>query len=108
MLLAVTPAGPVESARPAELLGMPPGVQVRIRRADVDPVALVAALPDDVAIHLDDLTVAPTDATRNDRFRRSLDAARPRLSCAVILTGTSGGTPVVAVTTIALAAAARR
>ncbi|MDN5857696.1 MAG: hypothetical protein L0H84_03660, partial [Pseudonocardia sp.] len=102
VLLAVTPGGPVEAARPAELLELAPGVHVRIRRADVDADALVAVLPDDVAIHLDDLTAAPTDPTRTDRFRRSVDTACPRLPCAVLLTGPAGGPPAVAVTTMAL------
>jgi hypothetical protein len=102
VLLTVAPDGPVTAARPAELVGLPPGVQMRIRRADLEPEALIAALPDDVATHLDDLTAAPNDVTRNEQFRRSLDTASPRLSCAVILTGPGAGTPVVALTTIAL------
>ncbi|MGI5128673.1 hypothetical protein ACQEVB_17820 [Pseudonocardia sp. CA-107938] len=96
VLLVVTPGGPVAARRPAELLGLEPGLHVRVRRADLDPHALVAALPDEAASLLDDLTAAPTDATRNARFRRAADAARPKLPCATILAGPPGTAPVVA------------
>lgn len=102
LLLVVTPGGPVAATRPAELLDLEPGLQVRIRRADLDPAALFATLPDEVAIPLDDLSVAPTCGTRNAQFRSSVWTTLPRPPCAVILAGPAGGTPVVAVTTIAL------
>lgn len=102
ILLVGTPGGPVMAARPAELLGVEPGLHVRVRRADLDPHALVAALPDEAAILLDDLTAAPTDSSRNMRFRRAVDAARPVLPCAVILAGPAGTTPVVTIGTLAV------
>jgi len=103
ILLVGTPGGPVKAPRPAELLGLEPGLHVRVRRADLDPHALTAALPDEAAILLDDLTAAPTDASRNTRFRRAVDAARPALPCAVILAGPSGTAPVVTIGTLAVA-----
>jgi len=103
ILLAGRPGGPVMAARPAELLGLEPGLHIRVRRADLDPHALAAALPDDAAILLDDLTAAPTDATRNTRFRRAVDTARPAPPCAVILAGPAGTDPVVTIGTLAVA-----
>jgi hypothetical protein len=103
ILLAGTPGGHVRAARPAELLGLEPGLHFRVRRADLDPHALVAALPDDAAILLDDLTAAPTDTARNTRFRRAVDTARPVVPCAVILSGPTGTAPVVTVGTLAVA-----
>jgi len=102
ILLVGTPGGPVMAARPAELLGVEPGLHVRVRRADLDPHALVAALPDEAAILLDDLTGAPTDSSRNMRFRRAVDAARPVLPCAVILAGPAGTPPVITIGTLAV------
>jgi hypothetical protein len=102
ILLVGTPGGPVMAARPAELLGVEPGLHVRVRRADLDPHALVAALPDEAAILLDDLTAAPTDSSRNMRFRRAVDAARPVLACAVMLAGPTGTAPVVTIGTLAV------
>jgi hypothetical protein len=103
ILLVGTPGGPVTAARPAELLGLGPGLHVRVRRADVEPHALVAALPDEAAILLDDLTASPTDIARNMRFRRAVDAARPALPCAVILAGPTGTAPVVTIGSLVVA-----
>jgi hypothetical protein len=103
ILLSGTPGGHIRAARPAQLLGLEPGLHFRVRRADLDPHSLVAALPDDAAILLDDLTAAPTDTARNTRFRRSVDSARPVLPCAVILAGPTGTTPVVTIGTLAVA-----
>ncbi|SHK13602.1 hypothetical protein SAMN05443637_10315 [Pseudonocardia thermophila] len=102
LLLTVTPDGPVAATLPADLLGLEPGLGMRVRRADLELDALVAALPDEAAITLDDLTAAPADADRNARFRAAVDTTRPLLPCAVILTGPDAAAPVVALGTLAL------